>query len=581
MDRGHELLNILIQEMENNSDRLIVIFAGYTDEMRTLLQKNPGLGSRIARQIQFDDYSLEELVQIFLMRCKKDGFTLHPSAQDELEDCISALMTREFFGNARDVENMLQDLKESWSEEYYEKLTKHSTEDTKLEKVFYPHHFDKIMPPKKEISINDLIGLDTLKAKLEVFKKQALYQKFLREKGFTSHMDFSMHMIFTGNPGTGKTSVAKLIADDLYSIGMLKTNRLVVTERKDLISNYGDTGKKAADVIRKAVGGVLFVDEAYSLADGRRSGLGNEVIEVYLTAMEEHKSGTVFIFAGYVDEMQEFIAMNPGIQSRIGYTFHFEDYSAEELTRMFTDKMHKTGFEVSDDAVQKVRDIMEYFHGTKNFGNGRFVNHVIHKTISQRANRDFTEHYRSITGEDIPSIKTLIETAPNNMHLYDPAIITDEERRRTAVHELGHALVMVATDPKNVPESISIRNHAESLGRVRQAEMNINLTEQQLMNHLATLLGGKNAEKLIFGSHSTGCSNDYTRAKRVAQNMIDNYAMTQFGESVADILKAADKLSMDIIQSHQHQLDIIADTLLKQMQLSGQEFMTLLDLKQA
>lgn len=577
MDRGEELLNVLLQEMENHPDKLVVIFAGYKEEMRELLKSNPGLSSRISRQIEFEDYTLQELVEIFLLMCKKDGFSLDPSARDELEDCISARMTREFFGNARDIRNMLQDLKEAWSDSYYDAMTKYGTGNVQMEKIFLPEHFIQIMPPKKEVSIQDLVGLDTMKKKLEIFKQQALYQKFLKEKGFSGLTDFSMHMIFTGNPGTGKTTVAKLIADDLYSIGMLKTNRLVVAERKDLVSVYGETAKKTTDMIRKAVGGVLFVDEAYALADSHRGGLGKECMEVFLTAMEEHKADTVFIFAGYVEEMQEFLMMNPGIQSRIGYTFHFDDYSPQELTRIYGEKMQKTGFQVSEDAMQRVLEIMEYFQDVKHFGNGRFVNHVMHQTISQRAARDFTKDYRSIQSCDIPTIKTLIETAPNNIHLYDPAEITAAEQRRTAIHEAGHAIVMVGTDPTNIPETLSIRSHAGSLGRVRLPASQLNQTEQDLLNHIAILLGSKNAETLLLGCHSTGCSGDYARAKRVAEDMVEKFAMTTFGSTAAEILQAADQLSLQIITANRDQILPVAEALLDEKELTGEAFIKLLN----
>ncbi len=574
MDRGDELLNILLQEMEANSHKLVVIFAGYTDEMRDLLKANPGLASRIGQQIHFDDYNQEELAQIFLQMCEKSGFKLDPSARDELDDCIAGLMTREFFGNAREVRNLLQDLKEAWSEDYYEAVKKDNNASAMVEKVFLPHHFAKIMPPKKEINIHDLIGLDVLKKKLEVFKRQAMYQKHLREKGFTDISNFSMHMIFTGNPGTGKTTVAKLIAEDLYTIGMLKTNHLVVAERKDLVSSRGDTAQKTADIIRKAVGGVLFVDEAYSLA-GSRYG-NNECIEVLLTAMEEHKSDTVFIFAGYVDEMQDFLASNPGIQSRIGYTFHFEDYTPEELTKIYDEKMKKTGFLVAEDALSKVRDIMEYFQDVKNFGNGRFVNHVIHQTISQRANRDFAKQYRDIRAEDVPAIKTLIETAPNSMCLYDPADVTQEHLRRTAMHELGHAVVMVCTDPQNIPESISVRQQAGSFGRVKPSGNQLYQTERNLFDRIATLLAGKNAEKLLFGSHSTGCSSDYDRAKRIAEDMIKRFAMTTYGATAKEVVAAADARSMEILTNNRDAMETICTILLEKKELSGTEFSEML-----
>ncbi len=570
MDRGEELLNVLLQEMENHADKLIVILAGYTDEMRELLKANPGLGSRIGQEIHFDDYTQEELAQIFLQMCKKSGFSLDPSARDELDDCIGALMTREFFGNARDIRNMLQDLKEVWSEDYYAAVTKGEMNGEDIQRVFLPRHFEKIMPPKKEVSIHDMIGLDVLKNKLEVFKRQAMYQKHLREKGFANLSDFSMHMIFTGNPGTGKTTVAKLIADDLYSIGMLKTNRLVVVERKDLIGVHGDTGKKTADIIRKAVGGVLFIDEAYSLG-GDRYGNG-ECVEVLLTAMEEHKSDTVFIFAGYVDEMQAFLASNPGIQSRIGYTFHFENYSPEELTAMYADKMKKTGFVVSEDALQRVQEIMAYFQDVKYFGNGRFVNHVIHQTISQRASRDFKKDYRSITQEDIPAIKTLIETAPNSMKLYDPAEVTQEQKRRTAIHEVGHAAAIMVLNSKQVPERISIRNQAGSYGRVTLARGVIEQTEENLLIHLAVLLSGKNAEKLLLGNHATGCADDYARAKQLAADMIKNFAMTTYGTTPDEILRTADEMSCTLIRERKDKLEEVAQILLEEKELSGERF---------
>ncbi len=568
MDRGKDLLNILLQEMENNADKLVVIFAGYTDEMRELLQTNPGLSSRIGRQIQFDDYTQAELAEIFLQMADKAGFTLHPDARDELDDCIGALMTKEFFGNAREIRNMLQDLKEAWSEDYF--AAAEDKQEAELPREFLPRHFLKIMPPKKEVSIHDLVGLDVMKNKLEAFKRQAVYLKHLKEKGFTGISDFSMHMIFTGNPGTGKTTVAKLIADDLYAIGMLKTNRLVVAERKDLVSAYGNTGAKTADVIRKAVGGVLFIDEAYSLADNGRG--GHECIETLLTAMEEHKSDTVFIFAGYVEQMQDFLAMNPGIRSRIGYTFHFEDYSSQELTEMFAKKVRKMGFIITDSVLKKVEQVMAYFQDAKHFGNGRFVDHVIHQTIIQRACRDFTKSYRTIQAKDIPTVKTLIETAPDGMELHDPAAIKESHLRRTAIHELGHAIAMVATDPKNPPEKLSIRGNAGTYGRVTIKMEGGNLNEEQLLGILISLLSGKNAERLVVGTHSTGCYSDYDRAKRIAEDMVEKFAMTTYGTTGAAILKHADRCSAELLAGYKDKIESLAELLLEQKEITGKAF---------
>jgi hypothetical protein len=353
---------------------------------------------------------------------------------------------------------------------------------------------------------------------------------------------------------------------------MLKSNRLVVAERKDLVSPYGNTAQKTADVIRRAIGGVLFIDEAYSLAGPG----GNECIEVLLTAMEEHKGDTVFVFAGYVEQMQDFLAINPGIQSRIGYTFHFDDYSAQELTQMYAEKMQKAGFVVSPGALKKVRGIMEYFQDVKHFGNGRFVDHVIHQTVSQRAGRDFHADYRSIQARDIPSIKTLVETAPNSMNLYDPSQITDEERRRTALHELGHALVLLHTSPEKLPPSISIRNRAGSLGRVMLPKGGLNWTEGELMDYIVCLLAGKNAEKLVLGDHDTGCVGDVTRAKQLAKSMVESYAMDTFGSTEGEIIKAADRKAGDILREYQAALPSLADRLLAEKEITGDQLAKLL-----
>jgi ATP-dependent Zn protease len=274
--------------------------------------------------------------------------------------------------------------------------------------------------------------------------------------------------------------------------------------------------------------------------------------------------------------MQDFLAMNPGLRSRIGYTFHFEDYSPEELTEIYSRKMRGYGFSVTPGALEKVRTIMEYFQDVQNFGNGRFVDHVIHQTINQRANRDFTKNYRSIQARDIPSIKLLIDTAPDSMRLYDPAEITREQQYRTAVHELGHALVMVASDPDALPERVSIRGHAGSYGRVTLQKTSGNRTEEQLMNTLCTLLAGKNAEQLIFSSHDTGCYSDYERAKRLAGDMVNQFAMTTYGDSPKAILDAAHKRSAQLLAQYKDQLPAMAEVLMKKKDLSGKEFAKLL-----
>ena len=573
---GPEALNVLIQEMEEKADRLIVILAGYKHEMRELMDLNPGLTSRIGRTIEFEDYSVEELVQIFHNLCRRDGFTLEPEAEGSLVDCLNSRMTREYFGNAREASILLQRLKEAWSGEYFDQVAQENMDADDVPHVFAPRHFAQLLPEKREMGIRDLIGLTTLKEKLEQFKNQAAYQKRLREKNMRAFPDFSLHMLFTGNPGTGKTTVAKLIADDLYSIGVLKTNRLVVAGRKDLISSYvGETSHVVDKLIKRAVGGVLFIDEAYTLIPKGDNDHASEVVEALLTAMEDHKADTVFIFAGYVDEMQSFLDSNPGIRSRIGYTFHFEDYSTEELTQIFARSVNQASMTITPEALDKVRQIMEYFRSVKHFGNGRFAAHLFQQVILRRSGRDYSEQFRDIILEDIPDFKTLIETAPNGMSLYDPGKITKENQRRTAVHEIGHAIVAYRTDPEQPPEVISIRSQSQSLGRVRLSSGDMDMTEDRMLHRLAISLAGLYAEKAFFGNHTTGCSSDYAKTKRTADRMLNQYAMDTYGSTPEEIIKTAKELSQRIIGENIAVMEKCVAILMEKMELSTEEFVAM------
>lgn len=573
-ERGAEVVNILLQEMENNRDRLIVIFAGYKDDMKELFKLNKGLESRIGKTIEFEDYTLEQLCEILEKKANALGFIIDPTAKQIMEECVAASMTKEFFSNAREMEQVLEKLKETWSEEYYE-LVKDG--NANLPKILYARHFEKIMPPKKEISIENLVGLDTIKKNLKDFNSQVMYQKALKIRGMKNLPSFPLHMIFTGNPGTGKTTVAEAIAQDLYSVGVTKTDRLVKAERKDLVGRYaGETTKKAEEKIKEAIGGVLFVDEAYALSLSME---GHEVIEVFLTAMEEHREDTVFIFAGYTKEMYDFLQMNPGIKSRIGFTFHFEDYTPDELTEIFNLKMKHSGFKVNAKASEKVKELMEYFYAVRNFGNGRFVDHVIHQTISNRAKRDYSRNFRDISVKDIPTVQMLIETAPDGMYLYDPTKLTLDDKKRTAYHELGHALLFCVLDREYVPGGISIKSEAGSYGRMILSEDQAgHETEEDLRIRLASLLAGRNAERVMLGNSASGCSSDYRRAKNLAGIMINEFAMGELGVTKRlDLLKEADRVSTEILTEYKDFVEKASKKLLKDGEISGKAFRKMLD----
>ena len=222
-------------------------------------------------------------------------------------------------------------------------------------------------------------------------------------------------MVFLGNPGTGKTTVARIVAQILYNLNYIKQNKLIEVSSKDLVAEYvGQTAPKTMAVIEKAMGGVLFIDEAYSLASGKGQGnsYNEEAIATLIQAMENSRDNLVVIFAGYTVEMQDFLNANSGIVSRIGYTVEFEDYTEDELVQIFKNMVKKAGFEITDEAIQKAKDIIKKYKNTKNFGNARFARSLYEKSVIKHASNTKGKKrkniLKTITAEDISSENLLL-----------------------------------------------------------------------------------------------------------------------------------------------------------------------------
>ena len=234
--------------------------------------------------------------------------------------------------------------------------------------------------------LDSLVGLEKVKKMLrELVDLISLKEK---SKDILDIKAINLHMVFLGNPGTGKTTVARIVSKILYNLKYIKQDKLLEVTSKDLVAEYvGQTSIKTANVIQKALGGVLFIDEAYSLASGKGQGnsFNEEAVATLIQGMENNRDNLVVIFAGYTKEMQDFLNLNSGIVSRIGYTVEFEDYTVDELWQIFNQMMTKAGFVVSKEAEDKVKKIIEENKGTKNFGNARFVRNVYEKSIIKHA----------------------------------------------------------------------------------------------------------------------------------------------------------------------------------------------------
>ena len=229
--------------------------------------------------------------------------------------------------------------------------------------------------------LNSLVGLDDVKKILH----DLVNLISLKDKSNLNIANINLHMLFLGNPGTGKTTVARCLSSILYNLGYIKENKLLEVSSKDLVAEYvGQTAIKTYSVIERALGGVLFIDEAYALSSKNNS-YNDEAIATLIKGMEDNRDNLVVIFAGYTKEMNDFINSNSGIASRIGYTLNFKDYTEDELIEIFKGMVKKAGFKITDAAIDKARGIIRDNKDVKNFGNARFVRNMYEKTVTEHA----------------------------------------------------------------------------------------------------------------------------------------------------------------------------------------------------
>ena len=258
--------------------------------------------------------------------------------------------------------------------------------------------------------LNDLIGLSSVKDEITKLANFIKIQQVRKSKGLKTP-DISYHCVFTGNPGTGKTTVARIMASIYKDLGILKKGHLVETDRSGLVAEYvGQTAVKTNKIIDSALDGVLFVDEAYSLIQGAKEDFGQEAISTLLKRMEDDRNRLVVILAGYSTEMKTFIDSNPGLQSRFNRYIHFSDYNADELKQIFLLNAKKNQYFLDNEAMIKLEKLMStaIANKDKNFGNARFVRNLFEKSIQNQAMRlssqpNITEEILStLIAEDFP-----------------------------------------------------------------------------------------------------------------------------------------------------------------------------------
>ncbi len=268
--------------------------------------------------------------------------------------------------------------------------------------------------------LNALIGLTSIKHDVRELTDFAKVQKLRKDEGMKS-VPVSLHLVFTGNPGTGKTTVARIISRIYKQIGVLSKGQLIEVDRSGLVAGYvGQTALKTQEKINQALGGVLFIDEAYALSQ-ENDAFGQEAIDTILKAMEDHRDDLVVIVAGYTEPMEKFINSNPGLKSRFNKYVEFPDYSVDELEEIFNMNLNKYEYELEEDAKKHIREMINQRKLTRleNFANAREIRNLFEEIVTNQARRiagmekPTADDIRLITCEDLID-KTLEKSEEEN-----------------------------------------------------------------------------------------------------------------------------------------------------------------------
>ena len=415
---GAEAIDTLLKRLEDDRGKFICIVAGYTDQMHDFIDTNPGLKSRFTQTIHFDDYTPDELTEIFLHLAQDKNFTIDDDTRAAIHRQFEQLYLRrdKNFGNAREARRIFNEAVERQSQ----RLVKLMNDPGFQEKDMYSLTKDDLPMAQSEAArpldevlneLDEFIGMRSVKNSIRRLAVQSMFMKQRAAMGAGKVQQMSMNFILMGNPGTGKTSIARKMGEILQAMDILPTSRVIEASRATLVGKYmGETPKIVNNMCDKAMGGILFIDEAYTLSDGGDQ-YGKEAIDTLMKRMEDDRGKFVVIAAGYKDKMEEFLTMNAGLASRFTHKLHIEDYNEDELLAIFKHMAQKEQYTLSPQAEFKALDTIYKMVLAKNesWGNAREMRNLLDATIQKLSERvshmppeEVTkETYQIILPEDI------------------------------------------------------------------------------------------------------------------------------------------------------------------------------------
>lgn len=391
------ILNLLTEKILKNNNRIVTVIYGNKEIIKGILDKHPILSENLFNiELNIDELNIDEVYNMVVQKlCLTENLT------DEIKTKLYNYIKLSY--GSSELKNT------EYAKVLFNKiiLNENSQFDINKNNVLslddIPNLYNTRDLPQILSDLNEMIGLGKIKEQINNLVSLLKFNK----KANLDISKFNLHMVFTGNPGTGKTTVARLLSDILYNLGYTKKNKLVEVSAKDLIAEYvGQTAGKTYNVLKSAFGGVLFIDEAYSIVEnGANASFSSDCMTTILKVLEDQKDNLIVIFARYEKQMESFIKFNPGLKSRIGYTIRFDDYTTQELLDIFKQLVRKNHLNINSESLEKVKDIIEISKTVEDFGNARYINQIYQKILIRHSrNAENVENYQNlmtITVEDI------------------------------------------------------------------------------------------------------------------------------------------------------------------------------------